>query len=145
LKKDGSKEGGRDGMDCTLMCFNFKHNKLEYAAANNPVWIIRGNEILEFAPDKMPVGRHEKDLVPFKQNTVDLQKGDVVYSITDGMPDQFGGLKGKKFMYKRLKELLLSISNLSMEEQKVRIKKALDDWMGANEQVDDITLVGVRV
>lgn len=145
LKKDGSKEGGRDGMDCTLMCFNFKEKKLEYSAANNPMWIIRKNNILEFAPDKMPVGRHEKDHVPFTQKTVDLEKDDIIYAITDGMPDQFGGPNGKKFMYKRLKELLLSISHLSMEEQKERIKKALDDWMGANEQVDDITLVGVKV
>lgn len=145
LKNDGSKDGGRDGMDCTFLSFNFENNKLEYAAANNPLWIVRKNEILEFAPDKMPVGRHELDNVPFEQKTISLEKGDTIYAITDGMPDQFGGPKGKKFMYKRLKELLISISHLSMDEQKDRIKKALDDWMGANEQVDDITLVGVRV
>lgn len=145
LKKDGSKEGGWDGMDCTLMCFNFENNSLEYAAANNPLWIIRENDVLVFAPDKMPVGRYERDTVPFTQKTIQLQKGDIIYTTTDGIPDQFGGSEGKKFMYKRLKELLLSIAHLPLSEQKIRIKKALDEWMHSKEQLDDITLVGIRV
>jgi serine phosphatase RsbU (regulator of sigma subunit) len=145
LKKDGSKEGGWDGMDCTLMCFNFKNNTIEYAAANNPLWIIRENTILVFAPDKMPVGRYERLAIPFTQHTIELQKGDIIYTTTDGIPDQFGGAEGKKFMYKRLKELLLSISHLTMSEQKIRIKKALDEWMQSKEQLDDITLIGIRV
>ncbi|MGZ3864177.1 MAG: SpoIIE family protein phosphatase [Bacteroidia bacterium] len=145
LKKDGSPEGGKDGMDCSLVCFDFANNKLMYAAANNPVWLVRGNEILEFDPDKMPVGKHDKDSVPFSQHEVPLQKGDVVYTLTDGMPDQFGGPKGKKFMYKRLKEFLVSISSLPMPQQKEEIKKALNDWKGELEQVDDVCLIGVRI
>ena len=145
LKKDGSKEGGWDGMDCTLMVFNFEKNTLEYSAANNPLWIIRDNDVLVFAPDKMPVGRYKSDTVPFSQKTIDLKKGDIIYTTTDGIPDQFGGPHGKKFMYKRLKELLLSVAHLTMSEQHVRIKKELDEWMGAKEQLDDITLIGIRV
>jgi serine phosphatase RsbU (regulator of sigma subunit) len=144
LKKDGSAEGGKDGMDCSIICFDFKNNKFTYAAANNPVWLVRGNELLEFDPDKMPVGKHDRDSVPFSQSEVALQKGDVVYALTDGMPDQFGGPKGKKFMYKRLKEFLVSISHLPMNEQKEQIKKALNDWKGDLEQVDDVCLIGVR-
>ncbi|MDP1744985.1 MAG: tetratricopeptide repeat protein, partial [Bacteroidota bacterium] len=110
LKKDGSEEGGKDGMDCSLISFDFKNNQLTYAAANNPFWIVRGKEILEFAADKMPVGKHVKDSIPFTQHTIGLQKEDMIYVITDGMPDQFGGQNGKKFMRKQLKELLISIA-----------------------------------
>lgn len=145
LKKDGSAEGGKDGMDCSLVSFDFANSKFTYAAANNPVWLVRGNEILEFDPDKMPVGKHDRDSVPFSQHEVSLQKGDVVYTLTDGMPDQFGGPKGKKFMYKRLKEFLVSISSLSMPQQKEEIKKALNEWKGELEQVDDVCLIGVRI
>ncbi|MGZ3941925.1 MAG: SpoIIE family protein phosphatase [Bacteroidia bacterium] len=145
LKKDGSAEGGKDGMDCSLVSFDFANNKLTYAAANNPVWLVRGNEILEFDPDKMPVGKHDRDSVPFSQFEVSLQKGDVVYTLTDGMPDQFGGPKGKKFMYKRLKEFLVSISSHSMSQQKEELKKSLNDWKGELEQVDDVCLIGVRI
>lgn len=145
LKKDGSADGGKDGMDASLVCFDLQTKKLNYAAANNPVWIVRQNEILEFAPDKMPVGKHDKQHIPFTSNQVELKTGDVVYTLTDGMPDQFGGEKGKKFMYKKLKELLISISNDTMEMQKEKLSKAFFDWKGDLEQVDDVCVIGVRV
>lgn len=158
LKKDGSTEGGKDGMDCSLISFDFLNNKLTYAAANNPVWIVRFNsplegggrrpgdvELLEFAPDKMPVGKHDKDNIPFTQREIELQKGDVVYALTDGMPDQFGGPKGKKFMYKNLKELLVSIALLPMHQQQETLKSSFNNWKGSLEQVDDVCLIGVRI
>ena len=147
LKKDGSSEGGKDGMDCSLISFNFSNNTITYSTANNPIWIAQenGTKLLELKPDKMPVGKHDKDKEPFTQNTVQLNKGDVVYSLTDGLPDQFGGPTGKKFMSKKLKELLLSISQEPMKEQGEKIKVILNDWKGNLEQVDDITLIGVRI
>lgn len=151
LKKDGSAEGGKDGMDCSLISFDLKHNRFTYAAANNPVWIVRFSKeeekqiLIELAADKMPVGKHDKDSISFKQSTVDLQPGDMIYTLTDGMPDQFGGPKGKKFMYKPLKELLISISHLPVNEQKEKLASALKEWKGALEQIDDVCIVGVRV
>ena len=145
LKKDGSTEGGKDGMDCSLISFDLKHSKLTYAAANNPILLIRGGEILEFPFDKMPVGKHDKDTTSFTHHTIELQKGDMVYTLTDGISDQFGGSKGKKFMYKKLKELLVSIAHLSMQQQKETLANVLNTWKGNLEQVDDITLIGIRV
>ena len=145
LKKDGSAEGGKDGMDCSLISFDFKSCKLSYAAANNPIWIVRSNQLLEFVPDKMPVGKHDKDTISFTQHNIDLQTGDVVYALTDGLPDQFGGPKGKKFMYKQLKDLLISIAQLPMTEQHHLLKTALNDWKGTFEQVDDVCIIGMRI
>ncbi len=145
LANDGSAEGGKDGMDCSLVSFDFTNNKMTYAAANNPVWVVRNNEILEFDPDKMPVGKHDRDKTSFTQHVVDLQKNDVVYALTDGMPDQFGGPKGKKFMYKKLKDLFVSVSSFPMNEQKERIRAALNEWKGDLEQVDDVCIIGVRI
>lgn len=145
LKGDGSLDGGKDGMDCSLMSFDFKNNILSYAAANNPVWIVRGEQIIQLDADKMPVGKHENDSVPFKQGSFELKQNDVVYALTDGMPDQFGGSKGKKFMYKQLKELLISIANDPMEVQKNKINDAFMNWKGSLEQVDDVCVVGIRI
>ena len=132
-------------MDASILCFDFANLKMKYAAANNPIWIIRKNELIELAPDKMPVGKHDKDTTPFSQKEIQLETGDLVYTLTDGMPDQFGGPKGKKFMYKQLKELLISNSSLAMEVQKKLLLETLNNWKNSLEQVDDITLIGIRI
>jgi serine phosphatase RsbU (regulator of sigma subunit) len=145
LKKDGSTEGGKDGMDCSLICFDFSNSQFKYASANNPIWVVRENDLIELTSDKMPVGKHDKDQNAFTQHNFKLQKGDMVYTLTDGMPDQFGGQKGKKFMYKQLKEFLVVISQLPMEIQKQKLSGALDNWKGNLEQVDDICVIGIKI
>ncbi|MBL7932869.1 MAG: tetratricopeptide repeat protein [Bacteroidia bacterium] len=149
LKKDGSEEGGKDGMDCSLMVFDFVKLQMDVAAAHNPVWVVRTEngktEFIESGFDKMPVGKHAKDSESFTEFNIPLKKGDMVYSVTDGFSDQFGGSKGKKFMQKRLKELLLSISQEDARIQQLKLSEALSDWIGVLEQVDDITVVGVRI
>jgi serine phosphatase RsbU (regulator of sigma subunit)/Tfp pilus assembly protein PilF len=145
LKKDGSLEGGKDGMDASLIIFDKNRRKLYVAAANNPVWIVRGSEVIDLKPDKMPVGKHDKQEVSFAQHEYDLQEGDVVYTLTDGFPDQFGGPRGKKFMVRKLRELIVANARLPMDQQKDILKSTFMNWVGTLEQVDDVTIVGVRV
>jgi serine phosphatase RsbU (regulator of sigma subunit) len=145
LKKDGSKDGGKDGMDCSLLSLNSDKSLLKFASANNPVIVIRNGVILEYKPDKMPVGKHDKDQVPFTLQTVQLLKGDLIYTLTDGFPDQFGGENGKKYMIKNLKELFLQIAHLPMKEQHNRLDKEFTKWKGGNEQVDDVCIIGIKI
>ncbi len=149
LANDGSADGGKDGMDCSLLLLNFNDLSLDWVAANNPVWIVRqtGNEkeLIELKPQKMPVGKHERQKEPFLKQTIQLQKGDVVYTLTDGFPDQFGGEKGKKFMSKNLKEVLLKNSSAQMKDQKQNLETVFKNWVGDLEQVDDVTVIGIRI
>ncbi len=145
LKKDGSEEGGKDGMDCSLLVFDFNNKQLLISAANNPVWVIRNNEMIEIKPDKMPVGKNDKQDQSFTTHTIELQKGDSIYTLTDGFPDQFGGEKGKKFMSKKLKELLLANVHLSIAQQKELLDSTFKNWVGDLEQVDDVTVIGIKV
>jgi serine phosphatase RsbU (regulator of sigma subunit) len=137
----------KDGMDCSLCTFDFKNNTMQAACANNPVWIVRNGTLLveEIVPDKMPVGLQHGDQKSFTLHNVKLHKGDTVYMFTDGYADQFGGPKGKKFKYKQLQQLLIDNCHLSMQEQKSILDKALEDWKGNLEQVDDILIMGIRV
>ncbi len=145
LKKDGSTEGGKDGMDGSLLVLNPDKSVLTFASAHNPVILIRRGEIIEFKGDKIPVGKHDRDAEPFTLQTVPLEKGDVIYILTDGFPDQFGGEKGKKYMIKNLKSYFLSIHQLPMKEQEQKLDEELEQWKRNTEQIDDICIIGVRV
>lgn len=145
LSEDGSNEGGKDGMDCTLCCFDFKNKTLSYSAANNSFYIIRNKELVEYDADKMPVGRSPKENEPFTMKKIDLQSGDVIFTLTDGLPDQFGGDKGKKFKYKQLEELLLQISDKPMPLQKEILHSKFENWKGNLEQVDDVLIIGIKI
>ena len=93
----------------------------------------------------MPVGKNDKQDQSFTTHTVELQKGDMIYTLTDGFPDQFGGEKGKKFMSKKLKELLLANVHLPIAQQKELLDSTFKNWVGDLEQVDDVTVVGIRI
>jgi len=145
LNPEGSEEESKDGMDCVLCAFDFEDMKLNFAAANNPLWLIRDGAIIEFKPDKMPVGKSPKENEPYTLQTIQLQKGDTIYIFTDGYADQFGGDKGKKFKYKQLQDLLLKNCNKPMEEQKQLLSTTIEKWMGNLEQVDDILVIGIKI
>ena len=133
-----------DGMDLALCKLNLQTMTLEYAGANNPLWIIRNNEVLETKADKQPIGQYDHRQ-PYTNHKTALQKGDIIYIFSDGYVDQFGGPKGKKFKSKPFKALLLTIQNETMDKQKELIEQSFESWRGKNEQVDDVCVIGVRV
>ena len=144
LHKDRDTFLVRDGMDMALCVLDRTNQVLEYAGANCPLYIVREGELIQFAPDKMPVGGFELDGRSFTEHRVQLEPGDMVYIFSDGYPDQFGGERGKKFLYRRFRELLVTISREPMERQKVLLQDALNAWKGSHDQVDDILVLGIR-
>jgi serine phosphatase RsbU (regulator of sigma subunit) len=144
LNTEGNEES-QDGMDCTLCCFDLKNKKLEYAAANNSFYMIRDGKLILRSADKMPVGKSPRDSVPFTLHTIDLREGDMIYALTDGYADQFGGPRGKKFKYKALEELLLANHHLPMSEQNKVLEHTIESWKGSLEQVDDILIIGIKI
>jgi serine phosphatase RsbU (regulator of sigma subunit) len=153
-----SEDDVKDGMDISLCAYNKKTNKLHWAGANNPLWIIKSSSenesqtepawpadrLLEVKPNKQPIGKTEHP-VPFTTHSIQLEKGDSFYVFTDGYADQFGGTKGKKLKTANLKKLLLSIQDKTMEEQYTILDNSLEEWRGNNEQVDDICIIGIRI
>ncbi|OFX17464.1 MAG: hypothetical protein A2033_12075 [Bacteroidetes bacterium GWA2_31_9] len=147
----------------------------QWAGANNPLWIVRAvtqssgllvepevrdtkspnfknidettNQRLvlqEVKPDKMPIAIYER-MNKFTNHEFQLNTGDILYLMSDGYEDQFGGLKFKKFLSKNLKQLLVANCQLPMNEQKEVLEKTLVDWIGSGEQIDDITILGIRI
>ncbi|MDF2438750.1 MAG: rsbU 7 [Bacteroidota bacterium] len=136
----------RDGMDIALCAINYKKSTMEFAGANNPLWLIRDNQVIEINGDKFPVGAFiGEELQRFTNHEWEIQKGDCIYLFTDGYADQFGGPKGKKFKYKQFQELLISIHQKPMAEQKEILTNRNAEWQGDLEQVDDILVIGIRI
>ncbi|HEY0031480.1 MAG TPA: tetratricopeptide repeat protein [Bacteroidia bacterium] len=134
----------KDGMDISLICINKETNVIKWAGANNPLWYLQNKEMRELKADKQSIGKTENAL-PFTTHTIAINKGDSLFLFTDGFADQFGGEKGKKLKYKPMKELLLNISALSMEEQSIKLESAFDNWKLDLEQVDDVCIIGIRI
>lgn len=151
LNQSGAFGESKDGMDITICRLDKTANKLTYASANNDLYLIRKSEsnngkpeLLEYKANRQPCGFYHKN-DPFTAQTIDLQKGDCIYTLTDGYSDQFGGPKGKKFRAKQLQETLLTHSHLSFQEQLVELQKAMDFWRGDLEQIDDMLIIGIQV
>ena len=174
LQQTGAEGEQKDGMDMSLCVIDIEKMRLQYAGANNPVYIIRKKELpevvfindnaetkeiegedynlKEIKSDKMPIAIYIL-MNDFRLNEIELLSGDAIYMFSDGYADQFGGKKGKKFKYKPFKELLLSIQDLPMNEQKQILEQTMEDWKNTinektgqiSEQIDDIVVIGIKI
>jgi tetratricopeptide (TPR) repeat protein len=146
LHQTGKAGGSQDGMDLALYILDYDNNKIEFAGANNPLILIRNNELEVYKGDKMPIGIYAKADEPFANNIIDMKKGDCLYTFSDGYQDQFGGPQGKKYKIKNMKDLLLNIHQKDMAEQGSILDKEIKQWMGKDhEQIDDIIVIGTRI
>lgn len=140
-----NNEAIRDGMDIALCALDLDRMKLQYAGAKNPLYLLRAGELKIFKADKQPIGYMDLDLKSFTNHIIDLQKGDILYTFSDGFADQFGGESGKKYKYKHFQSFLISIAHLPMEEQKLRLSEEFERWKGSFEQLDDVLVIGVKI
>lgn len=144
LHKDRDEYVVRDGMDMALCSFDPEKRILEYAGANCPLYLVRDNEVLQFTPDKNAIGSNHLEGTGFTDHRITLQEGDMVYIFSDGYADQFGGDRGKKFLYRRFRDLLVKIAKEPTQLQRDRLQEAFMGWRGNHEQVDDILVIGMR-
>jgi PAS domain S-box-containing protein len=145
----------RDGMDASFCVLNRKNLQLYFSGANNSACIVSDGKLSEIKPDKRSLGQEEDLEFHFSNQKTELKKGDMIYLFSDGYADQFGGPtakaddakagQGKKFKYRQLEELFAEIAALPAAEQKKILNERFDAWKGNLEQVDDVTIIGVRV
>lgn len=136
-----------DGIDMGLAIINNKTLELDFSGANNPLYIIRNNELIVLKATRNPIGNYPFEK-PFESEQINLEKGDRLYMFSDGFIDQFGGKRGRKFLKKNFQRLLIHIAkeNLPMEEEKEILSIALHEWIGKKyKQVDDILVLGMKI
>lgn len=159
LAKGG--EDVADGMDIAIAAIDLKKKKIQFAGANNSMWLVREKKgkniieeelsienekyaLMEFKGDKQPVGLFEH-MSDFTMKEFDYIEGDSIYMTSDGYADQFGGPMGKKFKYRPVKEELLKLQLMEMENQKKQLTRIFDNWIGSYEQIDDICFIGFKL
>ncbi len=146
LRQSQTDDRIKDGMDIALCMFDRKTNEFQYAGAFNPLYWVRNGELREIKGDKFPIGNLvANEQKKFTNHCVQLEKGDSMYVFSDGYADQFGGPAGKKLKYSTFKKLLVESLGMNMEEQGAYLAKAMEEWKGGLEQVDDILVIGTRL
>lgn len=145
LKRSGSQNSTlKDGMDMVMCRFSNDRKTLQFACAMNPLWVIRGNSVIEYRADKFPVGEYMDEQKPFTLCEHTCEAGDMIYIFSDGYADQFGGPNGKKLKYKQLRDILCSVASLPCSEQERILNERFTEWQGAHDQVDDVLVIGIR-
>lgn len=145
LNKNKENNSVRDGMDLAFCSLHTDTLELEYAGANNPLYIVRDGELLQVKADKIAIGAFEPGARKYTNHKMQLKKGDAIYVFSDGFADQFGGMQGKKFMYRQFRDLLIGMKDKTMDAQRKLLHESIEKWRGNYEQVDDILVIGVRV
>jgi len=133
----------RDGMDVGLCIIDKKKKKVKFAGAYLPLYLIRDNNLIEIKGDKIIIGMNPENLV-YKDHEIDLLEDDIIYLFSDGYVDQFGGSENRKFMYRRFRYLILTIHRFPVNDQKIILEENIRTWMGRNDQVDDMTVIGFK-
>jgi serine phosphatase RsbU (regulator of sigma subunit) len=144
LNKYEKEENIKDSMDISLCIFNHEENTICFSGINNPLLLIRGNESTLIKGEGINLGDPSTNESQFRSHTIPILKGDIIYLYSDGFQDQFGGPKGRKVMSKTFRELIIKNSSLEMTEQKNKLQSYLKEWKKDEEQVDDITIIGIK-
>lgn len=136
----------RDGMDIALCVFDHNSMKMQFAAAINPLYVIRDGMLIQSKGNRFSIGSYfDNKMRPFTNQEMELQKGDMLYLFTDGYPDQFGGDDDRKLSHRRFREDLMSVHHLDVDAQKKLLEDNLAMWMGDGKQTDDICVIGIRI
>ncbi|MCG8576099.1 MAG: PAS domain S-box protein [Flavobacteriales bacterium] len=134
-----------DGMDISLCCIDLANHKLEFAGANNPLYIIRDEELEIVKGDKVGISAQYQAFGGYNNVEMDIEEGDMIYLFSDGYPDQFGGDRNKKFTYKRFGDLLIDIHLKPVQEQLEVLEETIEEWKGDRDQTDDVCIMGTKI
>ncbi len=143
FKEESGKALIRDGIEMGICIIDKKTREMEFSGAFLPVYIVRDDKLIEIKGDKKNVVQSFA-MVSFNRSIFKLQEGDILYLFSDGYADQFGGPENKKFMYRRLRHLLLTISKYPFSDQERILDETMASWMVGHDQIDDMMIMGLR-
>ena len=134
----------KDGMDIALCVMEKRTRRIQFAGANRPCWILdESGELQEIKGQKQHIG-WQSNMQMFESQDLESARGWIILS-SDGMADQFGGPKGKKWMTTSFKQKLVELHGQPGSLQKMNLEWTFQQWKGNQEQVDDICVLGIKI
>ncbi len=140
-----------DGMDMCVCKIQYLENgkrKIEFAGAKRPLFYTDNNKIGFIKGTVRGIGGRarlrRKTVKPFESHIINLSKGEHLYMTTDGFLD-LQSPKRRKYGRQNFMDLLNNNMDKSIEEQQNSIVNALDIHKGNELQIDDITILGVKI
>ncbi len=146
LRQDNTES--KDGMELGVFAYYPSQKLIQFAGSRMNLVYFQNGEMLELKADKKAIGGFDAEPFEFNLQTISTETQTTLYLFSDGFQDQFGGEQNRKIGSKRLKELLTEIHQKPMYEQKVLLEVFLKNWMEAvpdNQQMDDISIIGVKI
>ena len=148
LKQDRDKSETRDGMDMALCRFMKKKPVMEFAGAHRPLYQLSQGEVTVMKGDRKAIGglKHpKKPEKPFTNVEIPYRKGDKFFFFTDGLTDQLGGPEGLKYGSGRIRQVLLEHAGYTVPQFYEYFRSDFTEWMGEEQQLDDLLLIGIEV
>ncbi|MCE3260636.1 MAG: protein serine/threonine phosphatase [Bacteroidetes bacterium] len=135
-----------DGVDMGLCIINRGKRKIIFAGAKNTLVKVNAGHLEKYEGNRWGISGTNSALQSvFTNHEITVKEGDKFYMHTDGIVDQFGGPKGKKFMQKKLNELFTADNETDMSRKGEFILRTFTEWKGTLEQIDDVTLIGFEI
>jgi serine phosphatase RsbU (regulator of sigma subunit) len=146
LNENMQKKESKDGMDIGLLRIDLKNKELQFAGAGRSLYTMCNGQLQTYKGEKQSIGSiNNDDDFSYSLNKISFTEAMQLYLFTDGVPDQFGGTKGKKLMTKNLLEALIKMSHLSIDKQEANFRELFENWKQGFEQTDDVTLVSIHL
>jgi len=143
LKQEETRN--QDGMDMALCTIDLTTMHVEFAGAKNALILIQNGEVERIKGDNKPIGFNHYPGRSFQNHQIEIDTPTCLYMFTDGYIDQFGGEKGRKFMIRRFQNLLKKIHTKPMSEQRDILDATMKKWIGDEDQIDDILIIGFKI
>ncbi len=145
LNKTSNPESVDDGLDVAIFCINKKSNLL-YCGANMELYVKHDKEVKTFKHQSKGVGYSYIELNESICNEIiSIEKGDIFIVSTDGFIHQNGGQKNYPFGKKRLYNMIQKCESHDLTSMKIEFETTLEEYMGIEEQRDDITVFAFKV
>jgi len=148
LRQNAGDASARDGMDIALIKLNYKKKEIQFSGAHRPLYYLNNGNLEQFKGNSKAIGGippRRKEEADFKNYIINYKPGDRIYFFSDGLPDQIGGVAGRKYQARRIREAVVKYKDHPIEDVGKFFKEDFTEWKGNNKQIDDVLLIGIEL